>query len=290
MKGGDVAIVFALKALHGAGALEEAAVRVILTGDEENPSLPAEVSRRELSLASKESDVVLSFEPDSGKIAIGRRGLSTWSLEVGGEQGHSAAVLRPSIGAGAIYETARILDGFREAFSGHPAITVNPGILLGGTRVAWDATKSAGTVAGKFNVVAPHAVVRGDLRFVTDAEREEAKARMREIAAASLPKTMSRLSFENLAPGWPATPGNRALLEVIDGVSRDLGQGPVEADDPASRGFGDVNFVGTAIPGADGLGVRGWGEHGPEEAIDLTSLAPCTARAAVLISRLLRVP
>ena len=134
--------------------------------------------------------------------------------------------------------------------------------MLGGTRVAYDAAKSAGTVAGKFNVVAPRAAVRGDLRFVTDAEREEAKARMREIAAAGLPKTTSRLEFENLAPGWPATPGNRALLEVIDGVSRDLGQGPVEPDDPASRGFGDVNFVGTAIPGADGLGVRGGASTG----------------------------
>ncbi|MDQ6893849.1 MAG: M20/M25/M40 family metallo-hydrolase [Acidobacteriota bacterium] len=290
MKGGDVTILFALKALHGAGALEGATVRVILTGDEENPSLPADVSRRELSLAALESDVVLSFEPDSGKIAIGRRGLSTWSLDVAGEQGHSASVLRPPIGAGAVYETARILDGFRRAFSGHSTITVNPGIVLGGTHVAWDTAKSAGTAAGKFNVVAPRGAVRGDLRFVTDTEQEEAKGRMREIAAAGLPKTTSRLEFENLAPGWPATPGNRALLEIIDAVSRDLGQGPVEPDDPASRGFGDVNFVGTSIPGADGLGVRGWREHGPEESIDLTSLAPCTARAAVLIARLLRTP
>jgi glutamate carboxypeptidase len=62
----------------------------------------------------------------------------------------------------------------------------------------------------------------------------------------------------------------------------------VLADDPASRGFGDVNFIGTSVPGADGLGVQGTGEHGPDEAIDLVSLAPCTARAAVVISRLLR--
>jgi glutamate carboxypeptidase len=288
MKGGDVAILFALKALHLAGALEDAAVAVILTGDEENPALPGEVSRRELILAAEKSDVVLSFETDSGRIAIGRRGLTTWSLEVSGVQGHSASILRPALGAGAVYETARILDGFRQAFSGHPTVTVNPGIVLGGTRLAYDAAASAGTAAGKFNVVAPRATVRGDLRFVSDEEREAAKERMLAIAAAALPRTSSRLEFENLAPGWPASEGNRRLLALVDSVSRDLGQGPVEADDPASRGFGDMNFIGAAIPGADGLGVGGVGEHSPSETMDLGSLGPCTARAAVLIARLLR--
>ncbi|HYK42154.1 MAG TPA: M20/M25/M40 family metallo-hydrolase [Thermoanaerobaculia bacterium] len=289
MKGGDVAIVFALQALHSAGALERAAVRVILTGDEENPALPGEVSRGELIRAAAESDVVLSFETDSGRIAIGRRGLTKWSLEVSGAQGHSASILRPALGAGAVYETARALDGFRQAFSGHPTVTVNPGIALGGTRVEYDPAAGSGSAAGKFNIVAPRACVRGDLRFVSDTEREEAKERMRAIAAASLPRTGSRLEFENLAPGWPATEGNRRLLAVVDAVSRDLGQGPAAADDPASRGFGDMNFIGAAIPGIDGLGVSGVGEHSPSETMDLGSLAPSTARAAVLIGRLLRM-
>jgi len=222
MKGGNVAILFALKALHSAGALEGATVRVILTGDEENPALPGEVSRRELILAAAESDVVLSFETDSGRIAIGRRGLTTWSLEVSGVQGHSASILRPALGGGAVYEAARVLDGFRQAFSGHPTVTVNPGIVLGGTRVEYDPAESAGRAAGKFNVVAPRACVRGDLRFLSDGERDEAEERMRAIAAASLPRTASRLEFENLAPGWPATEGNRRLLALVDAVSRDL--------------------------------------------------------------------
>jgi glutamate carboxypeptidase len=288
MKGGDVAILFALKALHAAGLLEGATVRVFLTGDEENPGIPTEVSRRDLVEAARQSDVALSFESDSGKVAIGRRGLSTWSLKVAGLQGHSANVLRPAAGAGAIYEASRILDGFRSAFSAHPTITVNPGVLLGGTEAGYDADKSAGIAAGKFNIIARTAVVKGDLRFVSDAEREGARSRMLEIAAANLPGTTARLAFEDLAPGWPASEGNRAVLELIDRVSRELGQGPVEADDPASRGFGDFNFIGALVSGADGLGVKGNGEHGPEESMELDSLLPCTARAAVLISRLLR--
>lgn len=287
MKGGDVALLFALKALHEAGLLDRAAVRIFLTGDEENPGIPTEVSRRELVEAARQSDAALSFESDSGRVAIGRRGLSTWSLETTGTQGHSANVLRPSAGAGAIYETSRILDGFRRAFSGHSTITVNPGIFLGGTDAAHDAEKSSGTAAGKFNIIARTVIVKGDLRFLSDMEREDARSRMREIAADNLPETSARLVFEDLAPGWPASEGNRAILELIDQVSRDLGQGPVEADDPASRGFGDFNFIGALVSGADGLGVKGNGEHGPGESMDLESLGPCTARAAVLISRLL---
>ncbi|MFN2386167.1 MAG: M20/M25/M40 family metallo-hydrolase [Thermoanaerobaculia bacterium] len=290
MKGGDVALLFALKALHGAGMLDRAAVRVFLTGDEENPGIPTDVSRRGLVEAARQSDVALSFESDSGKVAIGRRGLATWSLEITGSQGHSANVLRRGAGAGAIYEASRILDGFREVFSGHPTVTVNPGIVLGGTAADYDAEKGAGTAAGKFNIIGRTAVAKGDLRFLADRERDEAKSRMRAIAAASLPGTTARLAFEDLAPGWPASDGNRAVMELIDRVSRDLGQGPVEADDPASRGFGDFNFIGGIVSGADGLGVKGAGEHGPEERMDLDSLGPCTARAAVLISRLLRRP
>jgi glutamate carboxypeptidase len=288
MKGGDVALLFALKALHGAGMLERGTVRVFLTGDEESPGIPTDVSRRDLVEAARQSDVALSFEADSGKVAIGRRGLSLWTLEVSATQGHSANVLRPAAGAGAIYEAARILDGFRNAFSGHLTVTANPGIFLGGTASAYDAEKSEGTAAGKFNVIARSALAKGDLRFLTDTERDEAKARMEVIAAERLPGASARLVFEDLAPGWPASQGNREVLALIDRVSRDLGQGPVEADDPASRGFGDFNFIGAFVPGADGLGVKGVGEHGPEESVDLDSLGPCTARAAVLISRLLR--
>ena len=55
MKGGDVVILYALKALHGAGMLENTTVRVFMTGDEENPGLPTSESRRDIVAAAKES-------------------------------------------------------------------------------------------------------------------------------------------------------------------------------------------------------------------------------------------
>ena len=286
MKGGDVVILYALKALHAAEMLENATVRVFMTGDEENPGLPTSESRRDVVAAAKESDVALSFEPGQGKIVLGRRGLSTWSLDVTGAQGHSASVFHKG-GAGAVYEVARILDGFQRAYSAHPSITLNTGLLLGGTDVAYDAAKSAGTSMGKFNVIAKAATAKGDLRFLSDADREQAKSKMLEIAAASLPKTSATLTFDDTVPGWAVTDGNRKVLIAINATARDLGQSILEADDPAGRGFGDVNFVGPLVAGADGLGVSGDGFHAPDERMDARTLVPATQRAAVLIGRLL---
>jgi glutamate carboxypeptidase len=289
MKGGDVAILFAVRALAACGLLDRGAVTIFLTGDEENPGSPIEIARRDLVEAARRSDVALGFEPDSGRLAIGRRGLSTWTLEVSAASGHSATTLR-SGGAGAAYEAARTLDSFRGLLDGRANVTLNPGLLLAGTSVAHDAAESAGSAAGKFNVIAREARATGDLRFVEPAERAEVQARMREIAAASLPGTVARLEFHDFVPGWPATDASREILGVVDRASRDLGYGPVEADNPGTRGFGDFNFIGSLVPGADGLGVRGRGEHSPDEAMEVASLLSCTARAAVVISRLLRTP
>ncbi|MGA7991153.1 MAG: M20/M25/M40 family metallo-hydrolase [Thermoanaerobaculia bacterium] len=287
IKGGDLAILFALRALEGAGLLKNSTVRVFLTGDEENPGLPTSESRRDIVEAAKESDVALSFEPASANtIALGRRGLSTWSLDVTGTPGHSAGVLRASRGAGAIYEAARILDGFRSAFSAGN-VTVNPGLLLGGTDVAYDSTKSAGTSAGKYNVVAKTVTVKGDLRALDGPEREAAKTRMREIAGANLLKTSAKVEFDDVVPGWPVTEGNRSLLKTIDAVNRALGQPALVERDPIAGGFGDANFIGSFLPVADGLGVKGDGQHAADESLDVKSVLPATQRAAILIGRLL---
>jgi glutamate carboxypeptidase len=287
MKGDDVVILSALKALESAGMLKGATVRVFLTGDEEDPGLPTSESRRDLIAAARESDISLSFEPAlvGGTIVLGRRGLSTWSLNVTGAQGHSAYVLRPRGGAGAIYEASRILDGFRAAFSAGN-VTVNPGLFLGGTDMTYDAVKRAGTSAGKFNVVSKSVMVKGDLRALDDAEREAAKTRMREIAAASLPKTSAKLEFEDVFPGWPTTDGNRSVLKITDAAGHALGQPPLTEVDPVTRGAGDSNFV-AFLSVADGLGVKGEGFHAPDESVDPTSIGPATQRAAGLIGRLL---
>jgi glutamate carboxypeptidase len=73
-------------------------------------------------------------------------------------------------------------------------------------------------------------------------------------------------------------------------VSRDLGAGPVRAQDPAERGAGDISFVcdDPRLACLDGLGTMGDQDHAPGEYADLASLPALTKRAALLMYRLTR--
>ena len=288
MKGGDVIAVYALKALRDIGALKDANITVVFNGDEEAPGLPLDVSRRDLREAAQRSDVALAFEGGSrSEASVSRRGASSWLLTVSARQSHSAGVFSSRAGYGAIYEAARILDAFRRELVGPRYLTFNPGVILGGATVAYDTAHLSGTVAGKTNIIAPSAVVPGDLRFITEGQKDSTRRLMREIVARHLPGTSAEITFEDGYPAMPMTPGGEHLIALYDSTSRSLGYGPVRAQDPGSRGAGDVSFVAPYIDGMDGLGALGRGAHTPREEVDLNSLIMQTERAAVLMDRLL---
>lgn len=292
MKGGDIVMLYALRALAHAGALEDANVTVVLTGDEEEAGEPYSVSRRDLIEAGRGADAALSFESGGGGTAVtARRSAGTWRLEVTARQGHSSGVFRDSVGYGAIYEMARILDGFRTRLAGPPTLTFNPGTVVGGAQVELDPDGFRGTAAGKTNIIAPRAMAQGDLRTLTDGERDSARAVMREIVARSLPETHATITFDDGYPSMAPTRGNARLLGVYSAASEALGYGRVEPNDPVKRGAGDISFVAADVAGAlDGLGAGGGGDHSPEEIVSLNSLVPQTQCAAVLIARLAREP
>lgn len=286
MKGGDVVILFALKALASVGALDGMHVSVMLMGDEEAAGQPTSISRAALVEAAKRHDVTLDFEPDAGKGTIAQRGATTWILRVTGRQYHSGQIFTPAAGYGAIFEAARIIDGFRTAMAGERYLTFSPGVIAGGTEVAFDTVRLTSTASGKDNIVAPTVTVAGDLRFLYDSQLVHAQARMREIVANHLPGTSATLSFADPYPAMSPSPRNLALLATLDSVSRALGYGPVEALDPARRGAADISFAAPYSAAMNGLGVRGQGAHTPEEQVDLRSLSPAIARAAVFLYRL----
>jgi glutamate carboxypeptidase len=289
MKGGDVIMLYALKALHDAGALKNANVTVVLTGDEESAGEPLDVTRRDLVDAARRADVALAFEGGNrANATVARRGSSGWELRVTGRQAHSAGVFGESAGFGAVYEGARIVDEFRRALAGEPNLTFNAAVFLGGTDVAYDTARVAGTGASKQNIVARSAVVAGDLRFLTEEQKERARARMREIVARSLPGTSAAITFSDAYPSMSPTPGNLRLLAVYDSASQALGYGAVAALDAGRRGAGDISFVASLVDGLDGLGALGAGAHSPDERVDLNALAMQTERAALLIDRLAR--
>ena len=287
MKGGDVVLLYALKALADVGALKDVRVIVMLTGDEEAAGRPVEISRGDMVAAAKRSDLALSFEGARGNDAtVGRRGSSSWILEVTGNTGHSSQIFKERMGAGAILEASRILDKFYDEFHASKTFTFNPSLIIGGTEATL--TGTSGNASGKTNVVPAKVIVRGDLRFANEAEKEAARARMRAIVAANLPQTSAKITFEDGIPAMAPTEGNYAILNQLSQVSQDLGFGKVGTVDPADRGAGDIAYVSNLIPGLDGLGADGAGAHAPGESVDLASMPALTKRAAILIYRLMR--
>lgn len=284
MKGGNVVILYALKALASAEALKDTTITVMLTSDEESSSDPV-VSRREMIELAKKHDIVLSFENGSHNNAtVARRGSSSWELEVTAKTGHSGQIFKESMGSGAIFEASRIVDEFYRTLKGEKYLTFNPGLFVGGTDAEVIGFK--GNASGKTNVVAARAIVRGDLRTISKEQLASARARMTEIVSRSLPGTSAKIRFSDGIPAMSPTDANYALLKQLDQVSRDLGYGSVEALDPGDRGAGDVSYVAEYLTGLDGLGGIGGGAHAKGESMDLSALPKQIKRTAVLIYRL----
>jgi len=290
MKGGDVIMLYALRALQAAGVLKDLNLTLVFTGDEEHPGFPIETSRRDLIDAAKRNDVALAFEGGNRSDAtIARRGASAWRVNATGRQAHSGGVFGEGAGYGAIYEIARIIDGFRTALTGEQYLTFNVGTILGGTDVAYDTIGIKGTAASKLNIVSRAAVAHGDLRFISEEQKERTRAKMREIVARHLPGTSATITFEDEYPAMSPTPGNARLLAQYDSSSQALGWGKVDALDPGRRGAGDISFVAPIIDGLDGLGALGNGAHSPAEDTNLNAMMMQTERAALLLNRLGRL-
>lgn len=294
MKGGDVIIVSALKALRAAGALDRMNVAVILTGDEEKAGSPLAEARKDLVDLASRSEAAIGFEDGSGRpdeAIVARRGSTDWVLRTAGTPAHSSQIFREDVGAGAIFEAARILDGFYRRLSGEKYLTFSPGAIVGGTDAEYDPARNRGAAFGKGNVVAGTAVAQGDLRTISPEQLALAKDAMRSIVDAHLPRTTASIRFEDGYPPMAPSEGNRSLLALYDRVSRDLGLGPVAATDPMRAGAADVAFAaGRVTMAIDGAGLCGTDDHTDRETADLSTLPSQTKKAAILLWRLASSP
>jgi len=291
MKGGDVIIVAALKALKAAGALDDMNVIVVMTGDEEDAGDPQAAARAGLVDAAKGAQYALGFEdgPGDPRFAVtARRGTSSWKLQVKGKTGHSSQIFRQELGYGANYELARIVDGFRRKLAGEEHLTFNPSLILGGTSVELDEVLSRGAASGKTNVIAATATALGDLRTLSKTQLQHAREVMKAVVAdGPLAQTEATLTFEDGYPSLPPTEGNARLLAEYGRASRDLGFGPVAAVSPDRAGAADVSFISGDVKSIiDGIGLMGHDDHSPSETADLTTLPSQTKRAAILLYRL----
>jgi len=292
MKGGDVIIVAALRAMRAAGTLKDADIVVYLVGDEERTGTPLATSRAGLIAAGRWADVVLEYENlavedgrDMGTIA--RRSATNWTLRTRGTTGHSSWVGREDRNWGAIYEMARIVDTFRRELPERDA-TFNVGVIGGGTPVEIDRAELTVTATGKTNIIAEGAIARGDLRTLTPEQDARLRAKMVEIVARHLPDTAAELTFGDTYPPVAPTAGNRALLATLNAVNRDLRLPEMGELDPARRGAADSGFTAAYADTLGGLGIDGRGAHADGEDADLSSIARQALRSAALVTRLSR--
>ena len=288
MKGGDVVVIAALQALKNLGLLDNASIIVYFTGDEERAGLPISVSRKDFITRAQQCDVALGFETAIGlnTVTTARRGASSWTLNVTAKTGHSQGIFSSNSGYGAIYESARILNDFRLQLSQEKYLTFNPGLIVGGSEVNYDADKAKGDALGKTNIISPTVTVVGDLRFLTEEQKETAREKMKAIVANNLNGTKATISFSDGIPGMAPKEGNNRLLATIDSISQDMGIGKAVAGDPGSRGAGDISYIAKYVDCIDGLGSSGKGAHAAGETINLKEFPYLIQRAAILIYRL----
>lgn len=290
MKGGNVIMLQALRALKEAGALDDMNIKIVITGDEELSGRPLDLSKKALIDAAKWADISLGFENGDGNPGtanVSRRGSIGWELNVTGTPAHSSQIFREDIGVGAVFEASRILVAFYEELRDEEFLTFNPGRIVGGTTVNHDKVANSGSAFGKTNVVAETAIIAGDLRALSPEQEERVKGKMREIVSRNLPGTSAVIEFDEGYPPMAPTDGNYELLEIYSQVSQDLGFGEVVAVNPLRAGAADVSFTATHVDMAiDALGMSGTDGHTVNELGYINQLPRQSKRAALLLYRL----
>ncbi len=290
-KGGVVVMLYALKALQAAHQLDNTTITIVLTGDEEASGKPTSISRKPLFAAAQDSDIALDFEPGVSleTVTIARRGIEQWVITVKGNESHSASIFAKDVGDGAIFELARILNTMRTQLQNETSLSFNPGIVLGGTKIDFNNKTSNGTIFGKENVVAKAALAKGDLRFISEEQKQAIENKIRDIVKDNLPGTSATIYFENGIPAMQATEKSLKLLQDYSAVSEALGGKAIRPVDPVIRGAADISHIAAIVPAnLSGLGPTGMGPHSIIETVDLSSLPLQTARTAILIYRLTR--
>ncbi len=291
MKGGNVIMLLALKALKEAKVLDKLSIQVFLVGDEELSGSPLELSKKDLIQSGKWADIAIGFEDGDGKLEnanISRRGSADWTLTVKGEPAHSSQIFQPKVGSGAIFEAARILNEFYSQLSKEENLTFNPGIISGGNSVNYDENTHKSVAYGKNNIVSAEVIVKGDIRAVSKEQFIHARKVMRDIIQTNYPHTSASITFgDDGYPPMTMTEGNQRILAMYSKASQDLGYGEVFPVNPRNSGAADISFVADDVLMAiDGIGMCGTGGHTIDEMADLNCLPIEAKRTAILLYRL----
>jgi glutamate carboxypeptidase len=264
MKGGLLAGLHALAALREFG--ERPAVTYVANPDEEIGSIFSGAHIRRLA---PEHDVTLVLESAraNGDIVSARKGIADLELAFTGRAAHAG--VEPEKGRSAILAAARQVVALHELNGRWPDVTLNAGVIAGGTRP---------------NVVPAECRLQLDLRGATADAFDAARAEVERLAADS-PVDGVTCRIRELANHRPMekTPATARLADLAIAIAGALG---FELRDTATGGASDANTTaGLGVPTLDGLGPIGGDDHSADEWLDMASVVPRTTLLATLIAR-----
>jgi glutamate carboxypeptidase len=230
----------------------------------------SEASRPITESLARESAVVLVPEPAAGidgKLKTARKGVGDFTLKVRGKAAHAG--LDFTAGASAIVELAAQIGRVAAFTDLKKGLTVNPGIITGGTRS---------------NVIAAEAECEVDLRVARLKDYPPLERKFRQLKPFDKRCTLEVTGGLNRPP-LERTPAVRSLFNTARSLSaRYLG---IELGETSVGGGSDGNFTaGLGIPTLDGLGAVGEGAHAPHESILKDRLADRAALLALLTAHL----
>ena len=210
--------------------------------------------------------LVLESARASGAIVSARKGAGTYTVTVRGKAAHAG--VEPEKGASAVIAMARYTDLLHALNGMRPGLTLNVGVVHGGT---------------KSNVIADLAQAELDVRVLSMRDVEPLEQAMREILAREVvPGTTAEFVGGMTNPAMEKTLETAHLAELAKNAARDLG---FEIEDVATGGASDGNMASSlGTPTLDGLGpVSGNGHNVVNEWTDASSIVPRTALLAKLI-------
>jgi glutamate carboxypeptidase len=266
MKAGLAFFLFAMRGLRELDIPVRRRVLLQVNSDEE---IGSDGSRALTERNAKASVAVLVLEPSAGpdgKLKTARKGVGDYRVRVTGKPAHSG--LDFGAGASAILELARQIEriaGFTDLERG---ITVNPGVIRGGTRT---------------NVVAAEAEADFDMRVVKARDAIGLDRKFRGLKPVDK-RCRIEVSGGMNRPPLERSAGVVRLLREAQKVAAQLG---VELGETSVGGGSDGNFTaGLGIPTLDGLGAVGEGAHAANESILVSRIADRVALHAGLAASL----
>jgi glutamate carboxypeptidase len=265
MKGGLLAGLYAIGALHEVGI--HPAITFVANPDEEIGS-PFSTDHIRALAAEHDAALVLECARANGDIVSARKGVADLIITFHGRAAHAG--VEPEKGRNAILAAARAVEALHALNGRWEGVTVNAGVIAGGTRP---------------NVTAAECRLEVDLRGATALTFDEARSAVTAIVAdPAVHGVIAEMQPAAMHRPMEASPATKRLAQLAVTIAVDLG---FELRDASTGGASDANTTSAAgLPTLDGLGPIGGDDHSEDEWLDLASVVPRTTLLAALMSRI----